>query len=260
MKALRYLLLSCLLLVFLFSCDENVVEERLTINSLEHIRNDMLLAHEGNPSGVLPSFDWAEKPRIGYGNTPPEGWNAMLAWGQVYADSEGNPATNTRFQIRNMEAWYLSREDGKWHEWGTTSNINGANYAEDFQNDANISADLRVEEEGVSSTVVPGYNFHFWSDDGRSLIQASDIAGVWVSIESRLIIDDNRLTDDRDQARLLFSAGADYWLDLNAEWDQWTTNGDIGIGRFRYLTKEWQAFNMHTLTEQQLQNNPPPFR
>lgn len=57
----------------------------------------------------------------------------------------------------------------------------------------------------------------------------------------------------------LFSAGADYWQRVDSEWDQWKTNGDIGIGRFRFIKNEWQVFNMHTLTDEQLRDNPPPF-
>ena len=87
-----------------------------------------------------------------------------------------------------------------------------------------------------------------------------DIAGVWATMEARLIIADEQLPDDRSAARLLLSAGADYWQSPAAAWDQWKTNGDIGIGRFRYLTSKWQAFNMHTLSEAQLQSNPPPYK
>lgn len=256
-------LLKPILLIGLvaISCNDesNPVQENESLNTIDLIRNDMLLPHEGAPRGVLASFGWAEQPRVGWGNNPPVDWTAMLAWGQVYADNEGNPAVNTRFQIRNMQAWYLSKATNQWQKWTFTSNINGANYSEDFQNDTNVSADIRDESEGISATVLEGYNFHFWSDEGRVSINPEDIAGVWVSIEARLIVDNGSLPDDRSEARLLFSTGADYWESPEAEWDQWTTNGDIGIGRFRYLTNDWQAFNMHTLSDEQLVSNPPPF-
>ena len=236
---------------------ENIEAE----NSLELIADDMNLPHEGYPSGLPESMDWAHGPRLAYGNNPPLDWFAMTPWGQIYADSSGNPATNTRFQIRNMQTWYLSKKDNTWKLWIKSSNIEGANYAEDFQNDVNIPADIENESDGggISASLQPGYNFHFWPAEGRVTIDPTDIAGVWSSMESRLIVADETLPDDRDAAKLMFSAGADYWLSLDAGWDQWKTNGDIGIGRFRYLTKNWQAFNMHSLTAKQLKNNPPPF-
>ncbi len=222
---------------------------------------DMTQPHEGKPKGVLDSDGWGDNPRIGYGNTPPDGWNAVLPWGQVYTDSQGNQSTNTRFQIRNMQLWYLSKTDDTWKKWSSSFNIVGANYAEDFQNDTNIPADIRDEGNnggGMSSTLVEGYNFHFWDSDGRTEIAPNDIAGIWASLESRLILDDSNQADDRGEARLMMSAGADYWENTTAQWDQWKTNGDIFIGRFRYLSPEWQTFYGHTLTETQLKNNPPP--
>jgi hypothetical protein len=231
-------------------------------NSISLIRSDMEKLHEAIPSGVKPDAGWYEGPRIGYGNEPPADWSAMITWGQVYAPQSGNPAENTRFQILNMQAWYLSKSDGSWKKWQSGSTIGGANYAEDFQDDVNIEADIRDESGnggGISSTLQPGYNFHFWTENERTTIEPGDIGGVWVTMEGRLIMDDPNGTDDRLRARLMLCAGADYWLCESSEWDQWTTNGDVGVGRFRYLSADWQFFNMHTLTDEQIITNPPPF-
>lgn len=261
---MKAFIVICSLLFLSTGCKETAGHNSAadTINSLELIINDMLLPNEGYPSGVPESMDWAHAPRLSYGNFPPAEWTAMTPWGQIYADSAGNPAENVRFQIRNIQAWYLSKEEGRWKLWIKSSDIDGANYAEDFQDDINIPADIRTETigGGISATLKDGYNFHFWPAEGRVPMNADDIAGVWVSIESRLIIDDPNDPDDHDKARLMFSTGADYWQSLDAEWDQWKTNGDIGIGRFRYLSSEWQAFNMHSLTPELLKNNPPPFQ
>ena len=69
--------------------------------SLEEIISDMTEPHEGRPHGVPSNYDWALKPRRG-AETPPETWNAAIAWGQLYEWIEGNPATNTRVQIRDL--------------------------------------------------------------------------------------------------------------------------------------------------------------
>lgn len=236
---------------------EPIVSETIP-NTLEQIRNDMAEPHQAIPNGI-DGQDWRLAPRVGYGNQPPEGWSAMTTWGQVYAPTTGNPATNTRFQIKNMQTWYLSKATGEWISWQTSSNVGGANYAEDFQNDLNIPADLRREEEGYSANLQEGYNFHFWPQEGRVTIDPDDIAAVWTAIDGRLILDDHAGVNDMSQACMMMSVGADYWTNRSAEWDQWTTNGDIGIGRFRYLTKDWQTFNMHTMTKEQLTQQPPPF-
>jgi hypothetical protein len=54
--------------------------------------------------------------------------------------------------------------------------------------------------------------------------------------------------------------GGDYWLNLNAQWDNFKTNGGIAIGRFKYVKPGWQSFNMTTLPEATLRSNPPPIQ
>jgi hypothetical protein len=229
-----------------------------TINSLETILSDMTQPHEGRPHGVPLSYDWALRPRLGLGNDPGQ-FRAMTAWGQVYADAEGSPARNTRIHLRNIQAWYLGKRDGRWHLWQFSQVVDGAAYREDFVDDLNKPADVRHEKDGgLSVRLEEGYNYHFWPAGGRAVIDPLDIAGVFTTVQARLLVDDPDKPDDRPQARYLLSMGADYWLDLSAQWDQWKTNGDIAIGRFRYLTGDWQAFNMTTLSAGELRRNPPP--
>ena len=266
---MRYLLIF--LLACLIACTENPTTPTATeppelspttLNTLETVIADMAEGHEGYARGVNynggEAWSWVYHPRIGYGNTPPDGWNAFIPWGQVYADTSGATAENVRFELRNLQGWYLSKSDNEWHQWSGPDPIIGANYAEDFANDENVEADIRLTvDSGISSTIVDGYNFHFFHEN-RVEIDPEDIAGVWTFFEGRLVQDDPAGPDNRATARLLASVGGDYWLNRAAAWDQWTTNGDMGIGRFKYLTPEWRAFNMHTLTPEQLRQNPPP--
>ena len=60
------------------------------------------------------------------------------------------------------------------------------------------------------------------------------------------------------QERSISAAARRLGASPSAVWDQWTTNGDIGIGRFRFLTADWQTFNMHTASDSVLRANPPP--
>ncbi len=79
-----------------------------------------------------------------------------------------------------------------------------------------------------------------------------------MTVQARLILDGPSGPDDRAQARYLLDVGADYWQSLTAQWDNWETNGDAAIGRFKYVGSEWRAFNMTTLSGEELQANPPP--
>jgi len=259
---MKYFFVLCfpLFLLALFSCTPAASQESLRVNSLQDIVDDMALCHEALPHGVPESYGWQKCPRVGMGNDPGD-FRALMPWGQVYVSEEGNQANNTRVELRHLETYYLSRKDGLWHLWSSDYTVEGASYVEDFVDDISIPADVRNEESGaVSIRCEEGYNYHFWSPSGRTSIDPTDIAGVFSSCQARLVLHDPALPDDREKSTYMLSVGADYWKALDSEWDQWTTNGDIGIGRFRFVTSDWRAYNMHTLTEEKLRANPPPLR
>ena len=228
------------------------------INSVEEIIDDMTLPHEAAPKGVPASYNWAQKPRLGMGNTPGI-FTALIAWGQVYETSAGNTAANTRVELRNIRTYLLSRKTDQWTRVQATTSVDGAAYREDFANDQSKPAAVRIEPSGGLSVVAGnGYNFHFWPISGRVTINPNDIAGVFTTVQARLVLDNPNAPDDRSKAQYVLSMGADYWLNQSAQWDNFKTNGDVGIGRFKLVTTQWKAFNMSSATPQQLRQNPPP--
>ena len=227
--------------------------------TLDEIIGDMTLPHEGLPHGVPSSFDWYSKPRKG-APEPGPGWTAAIAWGQVYEWAGGNPATNTRIQIKDLAMYYLSKKDNKWHLLQSSVRVSGANYVENFAGDVNKPANIRIEKDGsISTTCGGGYNFHFWPNTGRITIPVNDVAGCFVTVKARLIVNDATKPDDRDKAKYMMSVGGDWWLSLTAPWDNWKTNWDIGIGRFRFIKSEWKSFNMYSVPNDTIRKNPPPF-
>lgn len=232
-----------------------------TINSVQTIINDMTLPPDGLPHGVPTSWDWATHAEIDMGNNPGT-FKAMTAWGQTYIASTGNPATNTRVNIRNIQAYVLSKSDGKWHQLQSSALVQGDYYLEDFSGDVSITGDQRTESDGTIS-VIPGngYNFHYWPPNGRATINPTDIAAIFTTCQARLIVNNPALPDDRSTARFLLDMGGDYWLSLTAAWaPNEANNNDIGMGRFKWVTNNWQAFNMTTATAAQLQATPPPLQ
>ncbi|MEB3178562.1 MAG: hypothetical protein VKL59_05910 [Nostocaceae cyanobacterium] len=229
-----------------------------TINSLSTIINDMKPPHQGIPHGVPRSYGWADGPRIAMGNNP-DGYKAMTAWGQLYEDAQGNFATNTRVEIRNIKAYMLSKRDGQWHLVQSSRRVEGGAFREDFRDNITKPADIRYEPDGnISVKAGKGYNFHFWPVTNRAIINPDEVEAIFTTVEARLIVDNPQQWDDCSQARYLLSMGGDYWLNSAAQWDYWQTNGDIAIGKFKYVTTKWQAFNMTTLSINQILRNPPP--
>ncbi|HEY9770125.1 MAG TPA: hypothetical protein V6C71_16825 [Coleofasciculaceae cyanobacterium] len=229
------------------------------INLVKTIIYDMTPPHEGIPKGVPENLDWASQPRLSMGNNPGN-FQAMTAWGHLYEDATGNPAVNSRVQIKNIKAYMLGKQDGKWHLLQSSQKVEGAAYREDYAGNASKSADIRYEKnDSISVKAGKGYNFHFWPTTGRVSIDPKNVAGIYTAVQARLVIDNPRLADDRSKARYLLGMGGDYWKSLNAQWDSsWTTVGDIGIGKFKYVKKRWRTFTMTTLSATQISQNPPP--
>jgi hypothetical protein len=222
------------------------------------IANDMQGKNEGFPHGVPLSYDWANGPVLTMGNNS-NGWQAITAWGVVYEAAEGNPAKNTRVNIRDIQTYFLQKSTGKWLLLQNTSSPDGAAYLEDYSGDSNKPADIRHESDGsISVTAGGGYNFHFYPSD-RASINPNDIGGIVVVLQERLIVGDPSKADDRSSARYLGGAGADYYPALTGGWPgNLDFNPGVGGGKMKYVQSEWRSFAMTTLTESQLQSNPPP--
>lgn len=241
----------CLVISFLLMRADYIYPADIP-NSIDIIIDDMTLPHEGIPHGVPKTWDWASRPRVNMGNNPGNIMARLLAWGQLYEDATGNPATNSQVQIRDIKAYMLSKRDNRWYLLQDLQLIEGgAAFPENFVGDSK-PADIRYENDGSLSVTAGGaYNFHFWTP--RAVIDPTDIGGIFTTVRARLVVNNPSLPDDRNQARYLLDMGGDYYLADGTKLD------DIGIGRFKYVKPEWQSFNMSTLSESEIRQNPPPF-
>lgn len=222
------------------------------------ISNDMTGRNEGVPHGVPSSYAWSRGPFIEMGNNA-RGWRALEGWGAVYVASQGNPAINTRVNIRRMQTWFLSAGTGGWRMAQSTTTPDGAAYMEDFSGNANRPADVRMEPDGtISVTAGGGYNYHFYPAI-RAAIDPGDIGGIVTLFEARLIVGNPALPDDRAAAKYLCGSGADYYPALSGGWPgNLTYNPGVAGGRLKYVTIPWRSFAMTTLPAAALAKNPPP--
>src|SRR6476620_10074911 len=141
------ILLSIVVLLICWFSSKGDADYPRKINSIATIIYDMTPPQEGMPHGVPTSYDWASKPRVGWGNNP-QGFKAMTAWGQLYEAATGNLATNSQVQIRNIKAYMLSKQDGKWHLLQSSKWVEGSAYREDFAGDVSRPTDIRYEPDG----------------------------------------------------------------------------------------------------------------
>jgi hypothetical protein len=250
--------IACLL--FLYACTKNTSQEDIptpVINNISTVISDMQGTHEGLPTGVPVTYTWQAGPRIGMGNDPGT-YRAMIPWGAVFETDPGSTCTNTRVEIKNLKAYYLSKRTNTWQPWSSTVRPYGTLVAQDLTSGISKAANIRdVDGGGITVLVEDGYDFMF-SAPKRTEIDPTDIAGVFVTVQARLVKADNAQVDDRNLANYMICAGGDYWLDLTATGANFSKNGDIAIGKFKRVTNDWRAFNMSTLTEDAIRTNPPP--
>ena len=119
-----FLAVVVVLLSFSFNFKTNA-QTTQTINSVATIISDMQPPQDAAPHGVPKHYSWANGPEIGMGNNPKD-FKAMMTWGQLYEAEQGNPASNTRVQIRNIKAYLLSKQDNKWHLLQNSKGVEGA--------------------------------------------------------------------------------------------------------------------------------------
>lgn len=219
--------------------------------------DEMRLPHDGYPHGVPHDYSWYGGP--GYRDlafpttvyepvsAEPHTWNAYVPWGQVFEAEEGSSANNTRVQIKDIQAYYLSAADNRWHRTFFEPAPVGGFYREDFAGDEAIAGSVRNEADGGIS-VIPGAGrvFHFFPGTRAVVDNPDDVLAIYGTYQARLVPDDPFKPDDRGSARFVANAGIDLWYDGGVGWDNFKTNGDTGISRFRYVTNDFQFFSAYS--------------
>ena len=244
-----------------FLTDENLshaIEPGIleAISSSRDLFNDMFLSHQNVPHCVPNQYGWKHGPVKTYGIKPPEGWDAVVSWGQVYAvEREPNPDINfplARVHLKDLRL-YSYHKDGTWKLMLNDQNPIGEMYAEDYEDYPDKpyykKAEIMEEAEGgISIQAGSGYNFHFYSDK-KQTVDIDNLTGFFVVCKARLIGYESYKT----MPKYIVNVGGDWYKSKSASHDpDLTNNGDIAIGRFKLVTPEWQYIIMHTFSKYQI--------
>jgi len=220
----------------------------------ELLLEDMRLPHERSPSGVPEQWNWGRSGRVGMGNQPAD-FRAFIPWGQIYKVRGSKVPAGVQVEVRRVLACVLPRGAGaRWTVLYKGRGVTGHAYVEDYKGDRSRDTLISQLPDGVTRMqFLDGYNLHFWPTAGRVEIDPSNIQGLYVSMQARWV----EGTGGSSPPPLMLSAGADYWLNKTAKWDQHKTNNDAAIGRFRMLGPEWRTFTMATVGAEVLDRYPP---
>ncbi|WP_413290661.1 hypothetical protein [Bdellovibrio sp. HCB337] len=185
-----------------------------------------------SPSGAdIPSWFEFSKPEWCY---------TLNSWLQVF-EAEGNTAKNTRVQFRNLKIFVLSESTRKW----SLVKSDVSPYTDSWQYPFAFSADggTRVESSGGLS-FKPKYPVFAHGYGTQTTIVPQDVRAVFVSMETKLVLENASGTDDRSSAKYLVNVGADYWPNAQAVNKTWSYAPGIGQGRFILATQDWRKATM----------------
>jgi hypothetical protein len=223
---------------------------------------------------IDPRYDWQQHPSIIMGaprgdaipswwtGNRPEWTKSLLTWFQVF-EAQGNAASNSRVQVRNLRVYVLSQSTRQWSlvDVKETPDVDLWQYP--FER-AGANSGKRSEESGGIS-VKPAYpNFHHGYGN-KQTINAPDVRAVYVSMDFRLVVDDANKPDDRANARYVLSAGADYYPGDGQDWNLGYAPG-VGQGRLLLASNDWRTTTMlvpnasYGSSMEEMRTNPPPLQ
>ena len=209
----------------------------------------MVKPHMALPKGVPKGYSWAKLPRIGAGNIVPKGFTAVTGWGQVFWKENAQEVTDL-IQVRNFSFFYCHGPDRRWTllQFG---DIDGKEFFPTFNDNLSRSPKVFHKNDDVATIGFEyGQAFHFWSNQARAKIVNEEICGFLAIAQARVVPE--RSHDIVMDEQYLFGMGADYWSTATSEWDYYSTNKDIAIGRLKFLTSTWKWFGVSTASNEDL--------
>ncbi|MBS2011366.1 MAG: hypothetical protein JST00_00530 [Deltaproteobacteria bacterium] len=218
-------------------------------------------AHEALPHGVPSSYDWYAVSRADPSRSDPR-LSRLNWWGQVFTDSTGLRAANTRVAVREGVVLLLFEGESTWQIGQRENALAGGSWSEDFQTYPCGSFDMRVEAD-TSRSFVPDTDCaaHFWPDVAHVDIGARALRAVVAVAHARLVLAEPSGPDDRASSRYLLGLGVD-WRDPVGGCPPNDAGVPIcsgaGVGRMVLPSAAWRAVVFSTMTDADLASLPLP--
>ncbi|MCP5291677.1 MAG: hypothetical protein H6938_03940 [Burkholderiales bacterium] len=138
-------------------------------------------------------------------------WNAIIPWFHIYPGT-AHAANNVRVKISGLKLYILKKSTNQW------SKVNGDNlpiwaFHTNHISPSTVSQEVDVRMEPNGS---PSYKFNsglnpIHGGTNKYVINGYDVKAVFAQVTTQLILDDPTGPDDRADAQILVSIGADYY-------------------------------------------------
>lgn len=208
--------------------------------------------NEGHPHGIPTNWGFYTGSFLADGNnpcasvTPCNPQMGYVIWGVAYADANGNPATNTRVQIKGCTTYWYDTVARTWTGSGPYNHPDDEDYQENYDTGP-FTSNQRTEIDGsLSVKLVPGDVNHFFTPYSRVPFTMANWGGAVSVCQMRLVVDDAGLPDDRAAAKILGGVGGDFYPAITGPGIP--HNPGIGGGKLKYITTSWRSFAMSTLS------------
>jgi hypothetical protein len=242
-RSMAFLLVSCIIPTTSFSTAAHSSCPTLAKSFSTIDRRQALVsissAGEALPLGVNHFMNWRRHGRIGIGNNAQQ-YSAFVPWGQIFPQEGGAPVVPALIEVRDLRAYILSRRTQRWRLASRTDKIQGRLFLPNFDHNESVTAEVEFLPNSTRVQLNPTRPFHFWPAQGRVAIDGADVGGIFVMFQSRMV------AGTPAEARYVVAAGGDYWKTPGSHWQNYTTNGDAGIGRFTIPSTKWRRSFMYT--------------
>ncbi len=243
--------------------------------TIDEVINNMSPQVASEAQVIDPRYEWQKHPMVimtaPRGDAIPNWWtgnrpewtNTVISWFQIF-EAQGNGATNTRVQVKNIQVHTLSETTRTWSQVDAREAPNVDLWQYPFSLAGSNSGKRSEASGGISLKPVYPY-FHHGYGNAQG-IAAADVRAVYVTMDFRLAVDNPGQPDDRASARYVVNAGADYHPGKGqGNWSLGYAPG-VGQGRMLLASSEWRTATMLVPTSrngstlEEMRGNPPPMQ
>lgn len=166
-------------------------------------------------------------------------WPWITPWFVMWNGPKHVAGLNTRIAVKQFELFTLDAQ-GKWTKHSTSS-IGGSAFARNLIDPAG-QADMRDEPDGSLSVRLDpsGDVFHGWA--GQIQVNVAGLRGIHVRCQARLILHDEKGSDDRASAEYLLSVGSDAYVYQGQQVSDFVPanyNPGLGASKFTHVSNDW---------------------
>ncbi|WP_292986709.1 hypothetical protein [Nitrosomonas sp.] len=195
---------------------------------IDDIKADMLL-NEAKLLKAPASAGWSKKANIVMGAAPrgdatpswwrPSDteykskaiWDAVIPWFHIYPGTK-HTAKNVRIKISALKLYILEKSTNQWRRINADSMPTWDHHTHHISpSTASEEVDIRIEPDGIPSYKLNSGLNPIHGGAPKYVISGYDVKAVFAQVTTQLILDDPTDTDDRVDAQILVSVGADYY-------------------------------------------------